>query len=119
MLFLLNSTIVEVDAPELYVAKHWRRIGCGDPAAMRASDAVDFSIMVVNDVTGDGLALDAETATDLAALIIAKTGANAALFDGNNTAKLNVLPEVVLQGLQRELSKGGVETIKSFWASAA
>ncbi len=119
MLFLLNSTIVEIDAPELHLAKHWKRIGCGEPSVMRASDAVDFAIMVVRGHVGEGLAIEADTAQDLAALIIAKTGANAALFAGNNAAKLNVLPEAVLQGLQKALASGSGETLAGFWSSAA
>lgn len=119
MLFLLNSTIVEIDAPELHLAKHWKRIGCGEPSVMRASDAVDFAIMVVHGHVDEGLALEPETAQDLAALIIAKTGANAALFAGNNMAKLNVLPEPVLQGLQRALATGSSETVEGFWSNAS
>lgn len=119
MLFLLNTSIVEIDAPELHLAKNWRRIGCGDPSALRASDAIDFAIMVVHGHISEGLQIDETTAEDLAALIIAKTGANAALFPGQNDARLNVLPEPVLQGLQRELGKGSSESAESFWASAA
>ncbi|MEL7127951.1 MAG: hypothetical protein AAGK23_00250 [Pseudomonadota bacterium] len=119
MLFLLNKTIVEIDAPELHLARSWKRIGCGDPVGLRASDAVDFAIMVVHGHTSEGLEIDEQTSIDLAALIIAKTGANAALFPGQNNARLNVLPEAVLQGLQRELGKGSVETVNSFWESAA
>ena len=119
MLFLLNTNIVEIDAPELHLARHWKRIGCGDPSALRASDAVDFAIMVVQGHFSEGMELDQTTCADLAALIISKTGANAALFTGSNEAKLNILPEPVLQGLQRELGKGDIESVDAFWASAA
>ncbi|MEM7661955.1 MAG: hypothetical protein AAF292_06875 [Pseudomonadota bacterium] len=119
MLFLLNTSIVEIDAPELHLAKNWKRIGCGEPSAMRASDAVDFSIMVVNNHFAEGMELDETTAIDLASLIISKTGANAALFSGSSSARLNVLAEPVLQGLQRELGKGSSDTVDALWASAA
>ncbi|MEO0883101.1 MAG: hypothetical protein AAFY34_10240 [Pseudomonadota bacterium] len=119
MLFLLNTSIIEIDAPELHLAKHWKRIGCGEPSSMRASDAVDFAIMVVSNHVSEGIEIDANTALDLASLIIAKTGANAALFKGNGSARLNVLAEPVLQGLQRELGKGSRETLDAFWADAA
>lgn len=119
MLFLLNKSIIEVDAPELHLARNWKRIGCGDPATLFASDAVNFAIMVVNSHATDNLAIDPQTATDLAALIISKTGANAALFPGENNAKLNVLPEVVLQGLQKELGTGTSEPAERFWIDAA
>ena len=119
MLFLLNKTIVEIDAPELHLTRNWKRIGCGEPSGLYASDAVNFAIMVVNSHINEGLEIDAQTATDMAALIISKTGANAALFSGENTAKLNLLPEVVLQGLQKELCTGASEPAERFWTSAA
>lgn len=119
MLFLLNKTIIEVDAPELHLARNWKRIGCGEPGSLFASDAVNFAIMVVNSHAADDIEIDPATATDLAALIIAKTGANAALFPGENNAKLNLLPEVVLQGLQKELGTGTSEPADRFWIDAA
>jgi len=119
MLFLLNTSIIEIDAPELHLARHWKRIGCGEPSAMRASDAVDFAIMVVMNHVSEGMEIDEATSLDLASLIISKTGANAALFPGNGSARLNVLAEPVLQGLQRELGKGRRDSLDALWASAA
>lgn len=119
MLFLLNKTIIEIDGPEAYLARHWKRIGCGEPIALYASDAVNFAVMVVNEHLSDGLQLEPETATDLAALLIAKTGANAALFTGEAGVKLNVLPEVVLEGLQQALGGGEEEAADAFWETAA
>ncbi|MEM6410145.1 MAG: hypothetical protein AAF683_01260 [Pseudomonadota bacterium] len=119
MLFLLNTSIIEIDAPELHLAKHWKRIGCGDPSAMRASDAVDFAIRVVNNHVSEAMELDDTTSIDLAALIISKTGANAALFAGSGIARLNVLAEPVLRGLQSELGKGRIERLDELWTDAA
>lgn len=119
MLFLLNKTIIEVDAPELHLVRNWKRIGCGAPESLFASDAVNFAIMVVNSHADEGIELEPQTAIDIAALIIAKTGANAALFPGENNAKLNVLPEVVLQGLQKELGTGISEPAERIWIDAA
>lgn len=119
MLFLLNKTIVDVETPELYLAKHWRRIGCGDPNLLLASDAVNFAIMVVNTHIHDGLEIEQETVLDLAALLIAKTGANAAFFSGTNEARLNVLDVTVLEGLQRELGAGADAKCRDIWTSAA
>ncbi|MEM9668284.1 MAG: hypothetical protein AAF950_05105 [Pseudomonadota bacterium] len=119
MLFLLNTSIVEIDAPELHLARHWKRMGCGDPSAMRASDAVDFAIMLVSNHVSEGMEIDETTKLDLASLIIAKTGANAALFPGAGLARLNVLAEPVLQGLQKELGQGQTDSLIAFWSDAA
>jgi len=119
MLFLLNSKIIEIDAPELHLSRYWKRLGCGEPSALRASDAVDFSVMVVNAHLKEGIDLDLDVQRDLAALLIAKTGANAALFNGTNTAKLNVLPEAVLVGLFEELGVRDEVAIDEVWSGAA
>ncbi len=119
MLFLLNDKIIEVDAPELHLSRHWKRLGCGEPTAMCASDAVDFSVMVINAHLMDGVELDMDVQRDLSALLIAKTGANAALFNGTNSAKLNVLPEAVLMRLSDKLGardEGGIDEV---WSGVA
>ena len=117
MLFLLNREIIEVDAPEVYLAQNWRRIGCGDPVCMMASDAVNFSIMVVNSHIKEGIELENETMLDIAALLVTKTGANAALFTGTEEARLNVLNDVVLEKLRggRNLDVHS----EDFWTNAA
>lgn len=119
MLFLLNKAIVDIETPELYLAQNWQRIGCGDPVGMMASDAVNFAVMVVNAHIHDGIEIERETHLDLAALLITKTGANAALFTGTNEARLNVLSETVLNGLQEELSTGKSAQLTDFWKSVA
>ena len=100
MLFLLNREIIELEAPELYLAQNWNRIGCGDPVSMMASDAVNFSITVVNSHINEGIELSSETMLDIAALLVTKTGANAALFTGTEEARLNVINDVVLENLR-------------------
>jgi len=119
MLFLLNKRIVQIDAPEAHLSKFWKRLGCGDPANMLASDAVNFAVMLMNEHIHDGIELTNETAADLASLIISKTGANAALFTGTNDARLNVLPDIVLDGLQRELGNELDNAADKLWIGAA
>lgn len=119
MLFLLNKTVIAVDMPEAHLAQNWKRIGCGDAASLSASDAVKFAVMVVNEHIHDGIELEAQTVKDLAALLIAKTGANAALFTGTNEARLNVVSEAVLQGLHDELGQSGRAATASLWDKVA
>ncbi len=119
MLFLLNTKIIEIEAPELHLSRHWKRLGCGEPSAIRASDAVDFSVMVVNAHLNEGIDMDIDVQRDLAALLIAKTGANAALFSGSQAAKLNVLPEPVLAGLFDKLGVRDEVAIEDVWSGAA
>lgn len=119
MLFLLNKRIVQIETPELHLSRFWKRLGCGDPVNMLASDAVNFAVMLMNEHIHDGIELAHETAVDLAALIISKTGANAALFTGTNEARLNVLAESVLEGLERELGKGAEGAADELWVGAA
>jgi len=117
MLFLLNRNVIEMDAPELYLEQNWKRIGCGDPVSMMASDAVNFSIMVVNAHLNDEMELSGETMMGIASLLVTKTGANAALFKGAQEARLNVLNEGVLENLRggQNLAAGSEE----IWAAAA
>ncbi|MEM0985911.1 MAG: hypothetical protein AAGJ32_06675 [Pseudomonadota bacterium] len=101
MLFLLNDRVLDLELPEHRLARRWRIIGCGDPTALRARDAVDFVRQVIDDVRGAGEDLTVECALDLAALIVAKTGANAAQFvpkaSGPSEPRINSFAEEVLQ----------------------
>lgn len=119
MLFLLNNQIIEIDAPELHLSRYWKRIGCGEPTSLRASDAVDFAVRVVNAHTSEGIDMEETVQQDLAALIVAKTGANAALFDGSRTARLNILPEAVLAGLADQRGIGSRSVVEEIWSGAA
>ena len=119
MLFLLNRHIVEIDAPERHLDRFWRRLGCGDPACISPEQAVKFAVMVVNDHILDGFEPGEDTLGDLAALIITKTGANAALFDGTKSARLNILPEEALLNLQSVLARGRDKELEDCWAQVA
>lgn len=104
MLFLLNETIVEIDLPEAHLARRWRMMGCGEPAGMRAREAVDFVREVIDQSREKGTLIDAQTERDLAALIIAKTGANAIQIvpriSGPGEARLSTIDEPVLEAFR-------------------
>lgn len=100
MLFLFNDHVVEVNLPELRLTRRWRTLGCGDPHTLRARDAVEFARSVVDQADRDDTMLELETILDIAALIIAKTGANAIQFvpriDGPSEPRLsNIQPEAL------------------------
>jgi hypothetical protein len=123
MLFLLNEQIVEVTIPEIHLSKRWKVLGCGDPSSMRAREALEFVARVVSAHVKDCVPLETSLVEDLAALIIAKTGANAALFpvtDGKvGEARLTILPETILASLrERHAHEGQVPDLKEIWPLA-
>lgn len=95
MLFLLNDKVIEVNAPEAHLLERWRTIGCGDPRQMRAHDAVEFVAARHEDLQS----------MDIAALIIAKTGANSLMLkptaSGGVEPRLRDIPPLVLETYQR------------------
>jgi len=121
MLFLLNNQVLELELPEHRLARRWRVMGCGDPHAMRAREAVDFARSVVDAAHVAGEPLGQETALDLAALIVAKTGANAAQFvpraSGTSEARINTFAEPVLD-LFRRATAADTPAAASPWTSA-
>ena len=119
MLFLLNDRIVDVDAPEARLARRWKTLGCGDPRAMMARDALDFAKAVIASHRANEMVLEADLADDLAALIIAKTGANAALFVSNGEPRLTLLPESILASLADRMEKGDEVEVEEIWPKAA
>ena len=124
MLFLLNDKIAEIDIPEIHLSKRWKSLGCGDPYGMRARDALDFVTRVVADHVREGIPIDTVLIQDLGSLIIAKTGANAALFpaqDGNvSEPRLTILPEAILRTLKQRAEKEGTPPdIAEIWPLAA
>jgi len=124
MLFLLNEQIVDVTIPEIHLSKRWKVLGCGDPSSMRAREALEFVARVVSAHVKDCVPLEISLVEDLAALIIAKTGANAALFpvtDGKvGEARLTILPETILASLrERHAHEGQVPDLKEIWPLAA
>ena len=124
MLFLLNEQIVEVAIPEIHLSKRWKVLGCGDPASMRARDALEFVARVVAAHAEEGVPMEPALVEDLAALIISKTGANAALFPiaGKRVgeARLTILPETILASLrERHVHDGQAPDLKEIWPLAA
>ncbi|MEL6830868.1 MAG: hypothetical protein AAFO63_12100 [Pseudomonadota bacterium] len=101
MLFLLNSTIMDVPSPEIHLRSCWRRLGCGLPEQMRAQDAIAFVQLQVEQALKSSDELEGELALDLASLVIAKTGANSLTFQptpsGRLEPRLRHIPRLVLE----------------------
>ena len=108
MLFLLNDRIVDVPLPEMHLERRWRRIGCGSPYAMRPGEVIDF---VRSRLVADPH-LTIDTARDLAALIIARTGANSLIvrhrLDGSSEPMLRLIPAPVLEVFARGTGRSGM-----------
>ena len=101
MLFLLNDRVIEIDTPEARGIGRWREIGCGDPRQLRAHEAVDFVKSKVQSLAHPLPADDSELLKDLAALIVAKTGANSLILkptaSGDMEPHLKDVPALVLE----------------------
>ena len=101
MLFLLNDQIVDVEIPEMHLERRWRRIGCGQPHAIRACDVVNFVHARLDQARIFIRAIDYQEACDLAALIIARTGANSFILrrrrDGSSEPILRLVPQDILE----------------------
>jgi len=123
MLFLLNETVTEIEAPELRLLKRGPVLGFEDIHAMRARDAIEYARARLQACHDRGTPPDAGLIADLAALIIAKTGANAALFpiqDGRvSEPRLTILPESILEAVRMRLAEGAVPDIRQIWPRAA
>lgn len=123
MLFILNDQIVELEIPEVHLSRRQHVLGCGDIHSMRARDALDYAARVMAALYADGLEPDTALAEDLAALIITKTGANAALFpkaDGpNGEPRLTILPEAILEQLRERAEDTGIVDVSTVWPLAA
>ena len=105
MLFLLNDKVIEITAPEAHLMQRWRDIGCGDPRVLRAQAAVEFAVKHFASIQTSP-ASDASTIErDIAALIIAKTGANSLILKptpaGGFEPRLRDVPNLVLETYQR------------------
>lgn len=101
MLFLLNDTVIEIDAPEAHLMQRWRAIGCGDPRQLRAQQAVEAAVnhfAQLNTSDENEVCLGR---IDIAALIIAKTGANSLILKPNAAGsfepRLRDVPALVLE----------------------
>lgn len=124
MLFLINDQITEIDIPEMHLARRWKSLGCGDPYGMRAREALSFASLVIAEHVKDRIPLEDSLLQDLGALIIAKTGANAALFPmiGGvmNEPRLTILPETILSSLRdKQHREGKAPDIREIWPAAA
>lgn len=126
MLFLFNHRILELETPEIRLALVWRGLGCGDPSALRARDAVGFVQRVLQAHRCEGMVLEEGLMLDLASLLIAKTGANAALFvtqaDGSVEPRLSLLPESLLRTLAERTEARACapeEIVREAWHDAA
>ncbi|MEM5516929.1 hypothetical protein WNY37_08200 [Henriciella sp. AS95] len=101
MLFLLNDQIVDVEIPEMHLERRWRRIGCGRPHAFRAHDVVNFVHARLEQARFFVHGVDHQEACDLAALVIARTGANSLILrrsaDGSTQPHLRIIPHQVLE----------------------
>lgn len=117
MLFLLNNQVLDLELPEHRLARRWRIMGCGDPVALRAREAVEFARQIVDDTRAAGEDIDEDCALDIAALIVAKTGANAAQFvprpSGISEPRINTFSEQVL-----DLFRAAQDETQSPWVSA-
>lgn len=101
MLFLLNNKVIEIAAPEAHLLQRWRQMGCGDPRLLRAHEAVAFA---TDRYGASRTAGDIETDLtdqDIAALIIAKTGANSLVLKPNASGgfepRIRDIPPLVLE----------------------
>ena len=105
MLFLLNDTVIEIDAPEAHLMQRWRAIGCGDPRQLRAQQAVAFAVERFADLDAANLEEQDLVRLDIAALVIAKTGANSLILKpnagGGYEPRLRDIPVLVLETYQR------------------
>lgn len=108
MLFLLNDRIVKVALPEMHLERRWKMIGCGSPYGLRASEVIDFVRSRLDDARSSGEDVSEAEARDLAALIIARTGANSLILrhrsDGSSEPVLRLIPAPVLDVFARGTS---------------
>lgn len=124
MLFLFNDTIIEVDAPEIHLLRRAKYLGCDDPHHLRARDAIELATAAVSACLAEDRLPGAALIADLAALIIAKTGANAALFPIHGTIagepRLTILPESILEALRDQIAlEGRLPDMREIWPLAA
>lgn len=119
MLFLLNDQIIDVEAPEARLVRRWKTLGCGDPRSLMARDALEFAKAVIDSHRSSDSKMDNELIGDLASLIIAKTGANAALFLSTGEPRLTLLPSNILATLQDKMNEGEAVEVEKIWPKAA
>lgn len=122
MLFLLNDVVTEIDAPEMRLLVRGASFG-GDVQGLTPRGAMERVRSRLQAIHDRGQVPDRATVDDLAALIIAKTGANAALFPVHEgrvaEARLTILPEAILEAVRARLAEGQGPDMGAFWTRAA
>lgn len=122
MLFLFNDRIIDIELPELRLQRRWRILGCGDPLSLRARDAVEFARAVIDQAERDAQSIDHETLLDIAALIIAKTGANAIQFvprmSGPSEPRLSTISEAALEAFRVDRPTRDAQDAGWRWSAA-
>ncbi len=105
MLFLLNDKVIEIEMPETHLMQRRREIGCGDPRKLRAQQAVEFAVERFSSLRNAAPDDVDAGQRDIAALIIAKTGANSLILKPNAAGglepRLRDVPPLVLETYQR------------------
>lgn len=105
MLFLLNDTVIEIEMPETHLMQRRREIGCGDPRNLRAQQAVEIAVQRFASLRNAEADEVFAGQKDIAALIIAKTGANSLILKPNAAGgfepRLRDVPSLVLEAYQR------------------
>lgn len=122
MLFLLNDVVTEIEAPEMRLLVREALFG-GDVQSLRPREAMEMARGRLQAIHDRGEIPGRSVIDDLAALIIAKTGANAALFpvhDGRVAEpRLTILPEAILDAVRTRLAEGQRPDMGAFWTRAA
>jgi hypothetical protein len=122
LLFLLNNVVTEVEVPELRLMARACMLGT-DVLGLRPREAMELARRKLQACHDEGRVPDAALVHDLAALIIARTGANAALFPLHAgrlaQPRLTILPEAILETMRirdREVCR---RDFQAFWTRAA
>lgn len=122
MLFLLNDIVTEIEAPEMRLLMREAVFG-GDVQALKPREALELARGRLQAIHDQGRVPDQTVVDDLACLIIAKTGANAALFPVHEgrvaDARLTILPEAILEAVRTRLAEGRAADTSGFWTRAA
>lgn len=122
MLFLLNDVVTDIAAPEMRLL-HRQPAFRDDVLCLTASEALALARQRLQALHDRGLMPADNLIDDLAALIISRTGANAAFFPVSGRrvgeARLGLFPEIVLQGLLDRRRRAGGADQACFWMQAA
>ncbi len=122
MLFLLNDVVTEIEAPEMRLLVRGGSLG-DDIQGLSPRETMERVRARLQAIHDRGQIPDRATVDDLAALIIARTGANAALFPVHEgrvaEARLTILPEAILEAVRARLAEDHRPDMGAFWTRAA